>query len=155
MRTSQFPPRSSRLSFLGVAAAMLFVAAPAFGQAGPAAVSPVDGTWRLAIVADAAARSAGCEDYKEDLTIDSYGFTGLEISRLGFNPAPPSTGMNALGEITFTVSLTSGSYGSWNGTGSFTADNNNMSGTLNWVRDGQTFKYTFTGTRMTPGPAEY
>jgi hypothetical protein len=141
---------------LGVAAAMLFAAAPAFGQVGPVtAVSPVDGTWRLVLVADAAARSAGCDDYKEDLTIDGWGFTGQEISRLGFNPATPTTGMNALGEITFSVSLTSLSFGNWSGTGSFTADNNNMSGTLNWVRDGVTYKYTFTGTRMTPGPAEY
>jgi hypothetical protein len=139
-----------------VAAAMLFGAVPAFGQAGPVSMaSPVDGTWRLVILADASAKSAGCDDYKEDLTIDGYGFTGLEISRLGFNPAVPSTGMNALGEITFTVSLTSVSYGSWNGTGSFTADNNHMSGTLNWVRDGMTYKYTFTGERMIPGPAEY
>jgi hypothetical protein len=152
MLTSQIAPRRSTFALFGVAAAMLFAAAPALGQVVP---SPVDGTWRLAIVADAAARSAGCDDYEEDLTIDGWGFTGQEIARLGFNPAVPSTGMNILGEITFSVSLTSGSYGSWNGNGRFAADNNSMSGTLTWMRDGQTYKYTFTGERMTPGPAEY
>jgi hypothetical protein len=148
--------RRSSFGILGVAAAMLFSAAPAFGQLTPVtALSPVDGTWRLVILADPSAKLLGCDDYKEDLTIDGWGFTGQEISRLGFNPASPTTGMNALGEITFTVSLSSLSYGSWTGSGSFTADNNNMSGKLTWVRDGVTYLYTFTGTRMIPGPAEY
>jgi hypothetical protein len=152
-RRSQVPLNRSRLAGLTLAAAMLFGAAPAaFAET---TSSPVDGAWELRVVPDAAARLAGRDECDEFLTIDGFGFTGQEITRLGFNPSTPSTGMTAAGEITFTVALTSGFHGSWDAKGSFSADNNSMSGSLTWSKDGQTYNYTFTGVRTTPPPAEY
>ena len=156
----RFTPGRSKLARLALAGAVLFGAAPvavAETTLPPVTLTtatPVDGTWKLTVVADSLARANGRDDCFEYLTIDGFGFTGQEISRLGFNSGAPTTGMNAAGELTFTLTMSSGSHGSWTATGRFALDNNSMSGNLSWLKDGQTHKYTFTGVRYTPTAVE-
>jgi hypothetical protein len=144
----------ARLALAGVV--LLGVAPVAIAETDPLGLyaSP-DGTWKLAVVADAAAKSAGRSDFTEFVTIDGLGYTGQEITRLGFTPVTPSTGTNLLGETTFSVTMDSGSHGQWKASGNFNLLYTTMTGTLLWTKEGVTYKYTFTGVRYTPAASEY
>ena len=92
----------------------------------------------------------------EDLyiTIDGYGFTGMETSRLGFDPAPTTVTLVG-GCINFTVVMKSVNHGTCTSVGAFNLLNTEFTGTLTWVVDGVTYKYTYIGVRHTPIAPEY
>src|SRR5688572_12042717 len=90
--------RRGQLARLALAGVVLFGAAPMVIAETVSIIpmttttSPVDGTWKMTIVPDAAAKAAGRDQFDEYCTIDGLGYTGMEICRLGFNPATPTTG---------------------------------------------------------------
>jgi hypothetical protein len=145
--------RRSNLTRLAVYVVLLVAAAP-LAMADPLAPSPADGTWKLTVTADAAAKAAGRDDFFEYVTIDGLGYTGSEIARLGFAPVTPTTGINGSGQTTFSVAMTSAGHGQWNASGYFNLAFTQMNGTLNWIKDGQTYKYNFVGVRYTPPVVE-
>ena len=150
--------RRAKLARLAIVGAVLFGAAP-FAVAELAAeaaytASPADGTWQMAIKADTATKNLGRDDFYEYVTIDGMGYTGSEMARLGFPPNTPTLGINALGETTFTVTSTSGAHGTIVSSGRFNLLYTAFSGTLTWTKDGQTYKYTYTGARYTPPVVE-
>jgi hypothetical protein len=148
----QLAARRANLARLAVAVFVLLGAAPV-ASAQVASASPVDGTWRMRITPDAAAKALGKEAFNEYITIDGYGFTGMETSRLGFDPAPTTVTMVG-GCINFTVVMTSNSFGTCTSVGAFNAANTSFTGTLTWVLSGVTYKYTYTGERYTPTAEE-
>jgi len=150
---NQLAARRANLARLAVAAFVLLGAAPV-ASAQYASASPVDGNWKMRITPDAAAKALGREAFSEYITIDGYGFTGMETSRLGFDPAPPTVNLVG-GCINFTVVMKSSNFGQWTSVGAFNAANTTFTGTLTWVLDGVTYKYTYTGERYTPTPEEY
>ena len=152
--------KRGKLARLALAGVVLFGAAPMVIAETTSIVttttaSPVDGTWKMTVVPDAAARAAGRDQFDEYVTIDGFGYTGMEICRLGFNPATPTTGLNAAGCITFTAVMSSKDHGTVTSTGSFNLLNTQMSGSLKWVKDGVTYNYTYTGARYTPAASDY
>jgi hypothetical protein len=151
---NQLAAKRANLARLAVGVFVLLGAAPV-ANAQLYVASPVDGNWKMRITPDAAARALGREAFNEYITIDGYGFTGMETSRLGFDPAPTTTGFDALGGITFTVNMTSLNHGKCTSVGAFNLLNTAFSGTLTWVVDGVTYKYTYTGERYTPTAPEY
>jgi hypothetical protein len=110
------------------------------------------GTWQLIVKADNAAKLAGRNDFEEYVLIEHDGITAHEMSRLGFGTIVPTTGLDLLGLITFTVNISSRHHGTckWEGTMGVST----MSGTLVWTKDGKTYNYTFTGKPYTPVEAE-
>jgi hypothetical protein len=149
---NQLAARRANLARLAVGVFVLLGAAQ--GASAQLTVGPVDGTWKMRITPDAAAKAAGREAFDEYITIDGYGFTGMETSRLGFDPAPTSTSLVG-GCINFTVVMTSANYGQATSVGAFNLLNTAFSGTLTWVLNGVTYKYTYTGERYTPTAPEY
>ena len=145
--------RRANLARLAVAVFVLLGAAPV-ASAQVASASPVDGNWRMRITPDAAAKALGREAFNEYITIDGYGFTGMETSRLGFDPAPTTVTLVG-GCINFTVVMKSANHGTCTSVGAFNAANTLFTGTLTWVVDGVTYKYTYIGVRYTPTAPEY
>jgi hypothetical protein len=151
---NQLAAKRANLARLAVGVFVLLGAAPV-ANAQLYVSSPVDGNWRMRITPDAAAKALGREAFDEYITIDGYGFTGMETSRLGFDPAPTSTGLNLLGCITYSVTMTSANHGKCTSVGSFNLLNTEFTGTLTWVVDSVTYKYTYVGVRYTPTAPEY
>ncbi len=108
----------------------------------------------MRITPDAAARALGREAFNEYITIDGAGFTGMETSRLGFDPAPTSVSIVG-GCINFTVVMKSANHGECTSVGAFNSANTAFTGTLTWVVGGVTYKYTYTGERYTPTAEEH
>src|SRR5829696_2532204 len=106
---NQFAARRANLARLAVAVFVLLGAAPV-ANAQFASASPVDGNWKMRITPDAAARALGREAFNEYITIDGAGFTGMETSRLGFDPAPTTVTLVG-GCINFTVIMKSLNHG--------------------------------------------
>jgi hypothetical protein len=133
------------------AAAVLTATTPAHGDL---SIVPTItyGTWQLMVKPDTAAANAGRHAFEEYVLIEYDGITAHEMSRLGFGTIVPTTGLDALGLITFTVNISSRHHGSctWKGTMGVAS----MSGTLVWTKDGKTYNYTFTGKPYTPVEAE-
>src|SRR3954467_14579826 len=89
------------LAVLAVAAAIL--AAPeAMAQVTP---TPPTGCWKLTVTPDATSKVSGRLEFDEYIYFEGLTFTGQEIARLGFAPSPITPGTNALGQTTFTVTL--------------------------------------------------
>ena len=149
---NQLAARRANLARLAVGVFVLLGAAQ--GASAQVTVGPVDGNWRMQITPDAAAKALGREAFLEYITIDGYGFTGMETSRLGFDPAPTTTSIVS-GCINYTVVMTSVNYGQCTSIGAFNAANTAFTGTLTWVLNGVTYKYTYTGERYTPIAPEY
>ena len=150
---NQLAARRANLARLAVAVFVLLGAAPV-ASAQLYVSGPVDGNWKMRITPDAAAKAAGREAFNEYITIDGAGFTGMETSRLGFDPAPTTVSILPLG-INFTVVMKSANHGECTSVGAFNLLNTAFSGTLTWVVDGVTYKYTYTGERHTPTAEEY
>jgi hypothetical protein len=150
----QLASRRANPARLAIAVFVLLGAAQS-ASAQLSVAGPVDGTWKMRVTPDAATKALGREAFDEYITIDGYGFTGMETSRLGFDPAPTITGLNAAGCITFTVNMASINHGNCTSVGSFNLLNTAFTGTLTWVENGMTFKYTYTGERYTPTAPEY
>src|SRR5687768_5640569 len=150
---NQLAARRANLARLAVAVFVLLGAAPV-ASAQLYTASPVDGNWKMRITPDAAAKLLGREAFNEYITIDGAGFTGMEPSRLGFDPAPTVVSIVG-GCINFTVVMKSANHGQCTSVGAFNAANTAFTGTLTWVVDGVTYKYTYTGERYTPTPEEY
>jgi len=149
---THFAAKRANLARFAVAAFVLLGAAPV-ASAQVASASPVDGNWKMRITPDAASKALGREEFNEYITIDGYGFTGMETSRLGFDPAPTTVTLVG-GCINFTVIMKSLNHGTCTSVGAFNSANTTFSGTLTWVVDGVTYKYTYTGERYTPTPEE-
>jgi hypothetical protein len=108
-----------------------------------------DGIWVVSADADAPAERGGRLDFTEYFTIESGVVTPQELSKLGFEPKAATFGTAADGSPTWTVTLDSTSQGTVTITGGRAADGR-MSGTLSWVRNGDTFKYAYIGTPVVP-----
>jgi hypothetical protein len=150
---NQLATRRANLARFAVGVFVLLGAAPV-ASAQVASASPVDGTWKMRITPDAAARALGREAFNEYITIDGYGFTGMETSRLGFDPAPTTVTIVG-GCINFTVVMKSLNHGQCTSVGAFNAANTTFTGTLTWVVDSVTYKYTYAGERYTPTAEEH
>jgi hypothetical protein len=110
-----------------------------------------DGIWVVTADADAPAEHGGRLDFTEYFNIESGVVTPQELSKLGFDPKAATFSTAADGTISWTVTLDSNSQGTLTITGS-RASGGRMSGTLTWVRNGDTFKYAYIGTPSTPAP---
>ena len=150
---NQLAARRANFARLAVAVFVLLGAAPV-ASAQVMSSGPVDGNWRMRITPNAATKLLGREAFNEYITIDGAGFTGMETSRLGFDPAPTTVTIVG-GCINFTVVMKSANHGQATSVGAFNAANTAFSGTLTWVVDGVTYVYTYTGERYTPTPEEY
>ena len=141
------------------AALAVVLAAPLGGAAGqvvaapaprPASVRPPmpAGTWRLRVSPDAPGTSDGRLEYEEYIHFEGATVTGQFLTRLGFAPGTIECETDSLGQTAFTITVTSATQGTITANGTFQATS--MSGTFNWVRDGKTVVYTFTGTPSKP-----
>ena len=106
--------------------------------------------WKCQVTPDAAAKLAGRLAYESYVYIEDNQITDFELNRLGFGPIMPSISLDALGNITFTASLTSRANGSITLTGVMNAAGTTLSGTGKWTKDGVVYNYTFTGVPYTP-----
>jgi hypothetical protein len=142
------------LRFALIAAAMILgLATPGRAIAAPpgeAAVTAIPtGCWQLIVTPDDAAIAEGRNPFEEYVMIETGNITAQEMSRLGFSPSTGTASKNALGQTTFNVTLKSGTQGTATWTGTFLSSTM-VTGTLVWVKDGQTYNYTYTGTIYTP-----
>jgi hypothetical protein len=148
---------AARWARAAVAAAVLAVSVPgALAQTAPAP-APSSGTvvssmptgcWKVRVTPDSPSTVDGRLEFQEFIYFEGTTFTGQEISRLGFAPGDLTCGTNALGQTTFTVTLSSGTQGTVSVSGVHLTTT--MSGTFGWTRDGNTYTYSFTGTPYTP-----
>ena len=141
------------LRLILVAAAMILgLATPgrALATPGETAVTAIPtGCWQLIVTPDDAAVAEGRLPFEEYVLIETSNITAQEMSRLGFSPSAGTAGKNALGQTTFNVTLKSGTQGTATWTGTFLTSTM-VTGTLVWVKDGQTYNYTYTGAPFTP-----
>ena len=129
--------------------AALFVAAPS--ATAQAIVSPLPTTWKVNVVADAAAKAQGRNDFVEYIYIESTSFSGDQICKLGFTVNSISVAPGSpTGTYNVSSSMTSTNYGTITFTG--TVSNTVMAGTLSWVTGGKTYTYIYNGVPFTPDP---
>jgi hypothetical protein len=142
-----------------VGAALVAAASPALGDLlgsgtttlTAAVPSAPTGCWKFTIVADAAAKLAGRDNFFEYVYFEGTTFDGQEMARLGFDPGPVTGGINALGQTTFSVTIKSASSGTVVASGLYLTTT--MTGTLVWTKpDGKVYNYTFTAAPYTPDP---
>jgi hypothetical protein len=135
---------------LAVAAAVVVAPAPSAGAQEVTQVAPSmpTGCWKLSVTPDASSTVGGRLQFEEFVYFEGYTFTGQEIARLGFTPGTITGGVNAAGQTTFSVTLTSGTQGTVTASGLYLGTT--LSGTFSWVRDGKTYLYNFTGAPFTP-----
>ena len=135
-----------------LAAVALMVMAPAaFGQVTALPTMPT-GCWKMVLTPDAAAKAAGRDAFEEYIFFEGMTFTGQEMARLGFDPGNITGGVNAAGQTTFSVTITSHSWGSAVSSGIYMTTS--MSGTLQWTQpSGKVYTYTFTAAPYTPDPS--
>jgi|SRR5215218_72046 len=114
------------------------------------AVTPIPtGCWQLTVTPDDTAVSEGRLPFEEYVLIETGNITAQEMCRLGFSPSAGTAGKNAAGQTTFTVTLKSGTQGTATWTGTFVTSTM-VTGTLQWVKDGMTYNYTYSGIPFTP-----
>src|SRR3954470_17856165 len=89
------------------------------------------GCWQLAVTPDDTAVSDGRLPFEEYVLIETGSITAQEMCRLGFSPSAGTAGKNAAGQITFTVTLKSGTQGTATWTGTFVTSTM-VTGTLQW-----------------------
>lgn len=142
-------PGRATWAVLAVAAAILAAPKAMAQDVTQVTPTPPTGCWKLLVTPDAASKVGGRLEFEEYIYFEGLTFTGQEIARLGFSPSPITPGTNALGQTTFTVTLTSGTQGTITASGVYLTTT--MSGTFSWLRpDGKTYVYNFTGTQFTP-----
>jgi hypothetical protein len=142
----------TRVALLATLALVTVLAAPGrVFAAPPETVLPSipTGCWQLTVTPDDAAIADGRLPFEEYVMIETTAITAQEMSRLGFSPSAGSAGKNAAGQTTFSVTLKSGTQGTATWTGTFLTSTM-VTGTLQWVKDGMTYNYTYTGIPYTP-----
>ena len=128
-------------------ALMCGVTVNSFATAADAAM--FEGIWKIEADADAPAERGGRLDFTEYLIIESGVVTASELSKLGFEPATASFSLDASGNTLWTVSMTSRTQGTLTISG-VKASGQTMSGTLQWDRDGGSYRYAYSGRPFTP-----
>jgi hypothetical protein len=141
-------PARATWAVVAVAAAILAAPAARAQEVTQVTPTPPTGCWKLTVTPDATSKVGGRLEFDEYIYFEGLTFTGQEIARLGFSPSPITPGTNALGQTTFTVTLSSGTQGNITASGVYLTTS--MSGTFSWVRDGKTYVYNFTGAPFTP-----
>jgi hypothetical protein len=71
------------------------------------------------------------------------------MSKIGFEPTAATFTTDGTGKVSWTVTMTRRSQGTMTITGSRGAYAP-LLGKIIWERDGQTYRYTYTGTPFTP-----
>ena|SRR5437868_2787303 len=134
--------------FLAVAVAMVVSAPSARAQATP---PPIPTTWKVNVVADAASKAAGRNDFVEYIYIEQTSFSGEQICKQGFTVSSLSVAAGSpVGTYNVSSSMTSNTQGSVTFTG--TLSSTVMAGTLSWTTGGKTYTYTYNGVPFTPDP---
>jgi hypothetical protein len=111
-----------------------------------------EGMWKIEADADAPAERGGRLDFTEYFIIESGVVTASELSKLGFEPATATYSTDAYGNTMWTVSMTSRTQGTLTINGAKTSGNT-MTGTLQWDREGGSFRYAYSGRPFTPDAA--
>jgi hypothetical protein len=133
--------------FLAVAVAMVAMAPSAKAQV----TSTLPTTWKVNVVADAASKAQGRNDFVEYIYIETTSFSGDQICKLGFVVTSQTvTGTSTAGLYNVSATMTSNSQGTVTFTG--TLSNTTMAGTLSWITGGKTYTYTYNGVPFTPDP---
>ena len=145
--------RQSRLGSVGawIVALVVLCGITTRTYATAAEAALFEGMWKLQCDADNNAERGGRLDFQEYFIIESGTVTVSEMSKMGFAPAPATFTTDAAGNTTASVSMSSRSQGDV--TITCTRSGANITGTLVWVRDGQTYTYAYTGIPYTP-PSE-
>jgi hypothetical protein len=108
-----------------------------------------EGIWKVEADADAPAERGGRLDFTEYLIIESGVVTASELSKLGFEPATASFSLDASGNTMWTVTMNSRTQGLLTISGVRTTGST-MAGTIQWDRDGGSFRYAYSGRPFTP-----
>ena len=117
----------------------------------PAEASVYEGVWVIAADPDATAERGGRLDFEEYFNFESGVLTAQELSKMGFEPTAATFSTAADGSTSWTVTLTSNSQGTITITGAKAGTK--MTGTIVWDRNGETYKYAYSGTPTTSGAA--
>src|SRR4051812_16850601 len=130
--------------FLAVAVAMVTFAPSAKADTIPT-------TWKVNVVADAASKAQGRNDFVEYIYIETGTFTGEQICKLGFTVTALSV---TPGTPTGTYNVSSAMSSNTQGTVTFTGTLSStvMAGTLSWTTGGKTYTYSYNGVPFTPDP---
>ena len=112
-----------------------------------------EGMWKIDADADAPAERGGRLDFTEYFIIESGVVTASELSKLGFEPTTATFSTDAYGNTQWSVTMKSGTQGTLVINGALTSGST-MTGTLQWDRDGGSFRYAYSGRPFTPSSGE-
>src|SRR3954454_1533687 len=112
-----------------------------------------EGMWKIDADADAPAERGGRLDFTEYFIIESGVVTASELSKLGFEPATAPFSVDPYGNTLWTVTMSSRTQGTLTINGSKTSGST-MTGTIQWDRDGGSFRYAYSGRPFTPDAGE-
>jgi hypothetical protein len=128
--------------------AMLGATTNSFASSAEAAL--FEGFWKVEADPDVTAERGGRLEFEEYFMIESGVVTAQELSKLGFDPTAATFSTDATGKTTWTVTMESRTQGLLTITGSRDAGHM-MLGTIVWERDGQVYRYAYSGSPFTPG----